>query len=214
MASLPKGKQMVQRRLGLYRRVLQGHRSDTSIELPGVRRIQPCAKVPLPLAQCFCPSVIKGSSGQWVSAWAIPAPGNSQVWHGENEGQVAVWSSITLHSGLVQFFSCSCCTHVGTWLLFLTWENGRTGGGHGRSWLLTQPGLYCNIMFRRGLNFRNDAASCVPLAGCLLPLLLPALSGERCETTLPFWTEQWVNKQRQNPSWPRRNSAGVTFASD
>lgn len=70
MASLPKGKQMVQRRLGLYRQVLQGHKSDTSIE-PGVRQIQSCAKtnvVPLPLAQCFCPSVIKGCVGQWASA--------------------------------------------------------------------------------------------------------------------------------------------------
>lgn len=56
MASLLKGKQMVQRRLGLYRRVLQGHKSDASTELPGVRQIQSCAKttvVPLPSAQCF-----------------------------------------------------------------------------------------------------------------------------------------------------------------
>lgn len=83
MASLLKGKQMAQRRLGLYRQVPQGCKSDTSIELPGVRQIQACAKtdvVPLPLALCFCPSV-KGCSGQWACASAIPAPGNSQVWH-------------------------------------------------------------------------------------------------------------------------------------
>lgn len=83
MASLPKGKQMAQRRLGLYRQVPQGCKSDTSIELPGVRQIQACAKtnvVPLPLALCLCPSV-KGCSGQWASAPNIPAPGYSQVWH-------------------------------------------------------------------------------------------------------------------------------------
>lgn len=65
MASLPKGKQMAQRRLGLYRQVPQGCKSDTSTELPGVRQIQACAKtgvVPLPLALCFCP--VKGYSGQ------------------------------------------------------------------------------------------------------------------------------------------------------
>lgn len=85
MASLLKGKQMAQRRLGLYRQVLQGHKSHPSIELPGVRQIQSCAKtngVPLPLAQCSCPSVINGCSGHRGSASAIPAPGNSQVWHG------------------------------------------------------------------------------------------------------------------------------------
>lgn len=83
MASLPKGKQMAQRRLGLYRQVPQGCKSDTSTELPGVRQIQACAKtnvVPLPLAPCLCSSV-KGCSGHWASASNIPAPGNSQVWH-------------------------------------------------------------------------------------------------------------------------------------
>lgn len=83
-------------------------------------------------------------------------------------------------------------------------------GGHSRSWLLTQPGLYYNIMFHRGLNFKSDAPSCVLLAGLLLPQLLPA--PERRDTALLLWTEQWVNKQRQNSSWLRRNSAGVTFA--
>lgn len=71
-------------------------------------------------------------------------------------------------------------------------------GGHSHSWLLTQPGLYCNIMFRRGLSFRSDAPSCVLLAGRLLPRLLPA--PERRDMTLLVWTEQWVNKQRQNSS--------------
>lgn len=79
---------------------------------------------------------------------------------------------------------------------------------------LTQPGPYCNIMFHRGLNFSSDALSCVLLARRLLTLLLPALSRERGEMTLPFWTEQWVNKQRQNLSWLGRNSTGVTFARD
>lgn len=90
MASLPKGKQMVQKRLGLYRQVPQGHNSDAAIELSWVRRIQSGAKttvVPLPLAQRFCPAVIKGCSGQGGFAWAIPAPGNSHVWHGESEGK-------------------------------------------------------------------------------------------------------------------------------
>lgn len=83
-------------------------------------------------------------------------------------------------------------------------------GGCSHSWLLTQPGLYYNIMFRRGLNFKSDAPSCVLLAGLQLPQLLPAL--ERHDMALLVWTEQWVNKQRQNSSWLRRNSAGVAFA--
>jgi len=36
---------MAQRRLGLYRQGLLGHRSDASIELPGVRQIQSRAKL-------------------------------------------------------------------------------------------------------------------------------------------------------------------------
>lgn len=96
MASLLKGKQMAQRRLGLYRQVLQGHKSHTSIEVPGVRQIQSYAKtngVPLLLAQCFCPSVINGCSGHGGSASAIP--GNSQVWHRVRAswlyGSISLW---------------------------------------------------------------------------------------------------------------------------
>lgn len=70
------------------------------------------------------------------------------------------------------------------------------------------PSLQYNVLQR--LKFQERCSQLC--AACWAPAsqLLPA--PERRDTAMLVWTEQWVNKQRQNSSWLRRNSAGVTFA--
>ena len=122
------------------------------------------------------------SEGKWlygsVSLWQVklyPLP----VALASSEGDITKHNTAFWFSTAFLLLLMYMCRNMTS---FLSWQNERTGGGHSRSWLLTQPGLYCNIMFCRGLNFRSDAPSCVLLAGRLLPLLLPAL-----------WRETWNN---------------------
>lgn len=173
MASLPKGKQMVQRRLGLYRQVLQGHKSDTSIELQGSGK----SRLVRRLMGLFClwhsVSVLlslKAVLGSGLLHQPFLLLGTARF--GMEWGQVAVWKlvpltgqavptavalaswgrEITKHNTAFWFSTAFLlllmytCRNVPS---FLSWENGRTGGGHSRSWLLTQPGLYYNTVIQR-----------------------------------------------------------------